>query len=451
MSKIAIISIPSQEYSFPSPSIFFLKGVLEKENIKSTCFDLNYAFMTKFKEDALYWCETGKGFKKEFDYFILDYFKKLKKFDYLCLSVFTFNSQNFTRRFLELIRPLTNAKIIIGGAGVENQQGEDFNGNIQFFDKELLERNLVDYVIKNEGDVSLPNLLKGLPYNFDQLDNVAEMAFSNFDDINFNNYKNKTVFVTGSRGCVRKCSFCDVAYFWPKYRYRPGHNIAEEIDYHYRKYGVTNFAFSDSLVNGNMKEFREFCSLLAEKNIPVNWEGQFIFRNNTTDKDWDNLKASGCKRVWVGIESGSEKVRSDMVKKFNNHALYDSIENLGKRNIKMVFLLLVGYPTETLEDYEQTLQLIRWSHNYKNLIEIRINPAMILPNTPLEKYHWYDSIENWKYKNEDGELDFAERYRRWEEANNLSLSLGYNIFPKHKEQKRLLDEKLKKYYETSKP
>lgn len=445
-SKIALISMPSQEYAFPAPSIFFLKGVLQKEGIESTCFDLNHAFMSEFQNDALYWCETGQNYKKEFDEFILNYFKRIEKYDYLCLSVFSFNSQNFTRRFLELIRPLTSAKIIIGGAGIENQQGEDINGNTQFFYKEMVENGFVDCVIKNEGDISLPNFFKGIDYNFDQLDDISDMAFSNFDDINFSDYKNKTVFITGSRGCVRKCSFCDVAYFWPKYRYRPGRKIAEEIKHHYSKYGVTNFAFSDSLVNGNMKEFREFCSILAVEKLPIQWEGQFIFRNNTTDKDWNDLKNSGCKRVWVGIESGSEKIRKDMVKKFDNTALYSSIENLGQRNIKMVFLLLVGYPTETLSDYEQTLDLIRWSKQYKDLIEIRINPAMILPNTPLENYHWYGDMENWLYKNADGELDFKERYRRWLESNDLATSLGFKIFPKHKEQKRLLDQKMSEYY-----
>ena len=367
MSKIAIISMPSQEYNFPAPSIFFLKGVLADQGIDSTCFDLNHMFMSKFKDDALYWCETGKGYKKEFNTFILQYFDKLKNYEYLCLSVFTFNSQNFTRQFLQLIRKLTTAKIIIGGSGIENQQGEDVNGNTQYFYKEMLTENLIDFVIKNEGDISLPNFFKGLDYNSNQLNNLTDMSFSNFDDIDFNNYNNQTIFVTGSRGCVRKCSFCDVSYFWPKYRYRPGDEIAKEIIFYYNKYNINNYAFSDSLVNGNMKEFRKFCSILTTQNIPIQWEGQFIFRNGTTQEDWDSLKGSGCKRIWIGIESGSEKIRIDMVKKFNNEALYNSIENAGKRNIKMVFLLIVGYPTETLEDYEQTLDLIRWSKRFKDL------------------------------------------------------------------------------------
>lgn len=446
MPSIALISMPSQEYIFPAPSIFFLKGALEKHGIDSTCFDLNHSFMSLFKGDALYWCETGKGFKPEFDDFILDFYSKIKHYDYLCLSVFTFNSQNFTRRFLELIRPLSKSKIIIGGAGVENQNGKNINGNTQFFDEEMFDKKLIDVVIKNEADVSLPNYFLNKKYDFNQLDDISNIAFSNFDDISFDDYENKTIFINGSRGCVRKCSFCDIKHYWPKYRFRPGEKIADEIIHHYNKYNVKNFAFSDSLVNGNMKEFRKFCSRLAQENLPIRWEGQFIFRNGTTEVDWDNIKKSGCKKIWIGIESGSEKIRNDMAKKFTNEALYDSIDNAGKRDINMNFLLLVGYPTETIKDYYQTLELIHKSKHFNKLIEIRVNPAMVLPNTPLEKMDWYGTIDNWKFKNEDGEIDFPERYRRWLEVNETALSLGYKISPTHKEQKRLLDIKLDEYY-----
>lgn len=448
MSDIALISTPSQDYYFPAPSIFFLKGALEKHNIPSTCFDLNHKFMSKFKEDGLLWCQTGKEFKPEFDEFILEYYNThLKNFKNLCLSVFTYNSQNFTRRFLELIRPLTSAKIIIGGAGIESQSGVAKNFDNVFFDKEMLDKNLVDVVIKNEGDISLPNYFKNIPYNFNQLDDISDIAYSNFDDISFDDYVSKTVFINGSRGCVRRCTFCDIGHYWKKYRFRPGNKIAEELIYHYEKYGVTNFAFSDSLVNGNMKEFRLFCSTLAKKNLPVEWEGQFIFRNGTTEKDWDNIQMSGCKRIWIGIESGSEKIRNDMDKKFTNKALYDSIENAGKRNIMMNFLLLVGYPTETLNEYEETLELLRKSKKYKNLIRVYVNPAMILPNTPMERMDWYDTMDNWKFINEEGEINFKERYRRWLETNKLAIDIGYKIKPDYNEQKTMLDMKLKELYD----
>lgn len=442
--KIALVSTPSQEYTYPAPSIFFLKGCLNRAGLSSICFDFNYSFMKKFGEKGLRWCETGTGYCKEFEDFIISYSNKFINFEWICISVFTYNSQNFTRKLLELIREKTSAKIVIGGTGIVNNQGADYDGHTQQFGDELLEKNLVDFVIKGDGDISLPNLIKGLPYTEGQLLDLKNLPYPDYSDINFDDYEYRTAIVTGSRGCVRDCTFCDVGFFWSKYKYRPGNEVANEIIHLYHLYGIKNFGFSDSLVNGSLKEFRVFCKTLADANLPINWQGQFIFRSGMTNEDWDNLKKSGCKKLWIGIESGSEKIRNDMKKKFSNKILYESVEHAAVRNIEMVYLLIVGYPTETKSDFQETLDFISWSAKYHKLIEIRINPAMILPNTQLEKIHWYGDIENWKYINDDGELDMKERYRRWNVGNELVATYRFKSYPRHKRQDELLQNRLKK-------
>lgn len=442
--KVALISTPSQEYAYPAPSIFFLKGCLNRAELNSTCFDFNHAFMKKFGEKALRWCETGDGYNNDFEQFILDYSKQFLNFDWLCISVFTYNSQNFTRKLLELIRKKTTAKIVIGGTGIVNNLGTDFDGHTQQFGDEMLEKKLVDYVIRGDGDVSLPNLINGMPYTEGQLLNLEELPYPDYSDINFEDYDSRTAIITGSRGCVRDCTFCDVGFFWSKYKYRPGKEVAEEIIHIHKTYGIKNFGFSDSLVNGSLKEFRIFCKILSEANLPISWQGQFIFRTGMTDNDWDYVKKSGCIKLWVGIESASEKVRNDMKKKFSNKVLFESVEQAAKRNINMVYLLIVGYPTETKADFQETLDFINWSAKYKELIEIRINPAMILPNTQLEKIHWYGDIDNWKYVNNDGELTMSERYERWVTGNDLVVFHKFKMYPRHKRQDEILQNRLNK-------
>ena len=156
-----------------------------------------------------------------------------------------------------------------------------------------------------------------------------------------------------------------------------------------------------------MKAFREFCVELAKANIPVKWRGMFIFRSGMTNKDWDMIKASGCHKLDIGIESGSERVRYDMKKKFTNECMYNSIDELGKRGITMTYLMMVGYPTETEKDFQDTIDLLKWSEKYKELIEVRTNIVMIVRNTPLfDDIAWYDHAETWRYINSEGELTF---------------------------------------------
>tara|TARA_B110000503_G_scaffold50160_1_gene81281 strand:- start:325 stop:750 length:426 start_codon:yes stop_codon:yes gene_type:complete len=115
-----------------------------------------------------------------------------------------------------------------------------------------------------------------------------------------------------------------------------------------------------------------------------------------------------------------------MKKKFSNADMYKSIEALGKRKINMLYLLIVGYPTETEKDFDDTLELLRRSVAYKRYVEVRCNIAMLLPNTELydEFYLHHDDDHLWKTQTTDGVLTYRVRYERWKKINMLVENLG---------------------------
>ena len=168
--------------------------------------------------------------------------------------------------------------------------------------------------------------------------------------------------ITGSRGCVRKCTFCDVKHYWPSFRYRSGKEIAEEMAQLFYQHGYKTFGFTDSLINGSLKAFRELCAELKGANIPTTWNGQFICRSEKQMPEslWADMAAAGCTDVNIGVESGSEQVRNHMKKKFSNDDMYYTFTMATKFKIQVVFNIIVGYPTETEENFEDTLTLLRW-------------------------------------------------------------------------------------------
>jgi len=444
--KIALVSMPSQNYWHPAPSIVFLKGLLNREGINSTCFDLNHAFLTEFGDDAIDWCETAQNYNPKYADFVEEYAERFVGYDYIGASVFTLNSQIFTRLFCRIIRTkFPNTKIILGGAGITNNHS-DLSDISMHFGEDMLKANLADYVVKGEGDKALPALLRGEKYEFPQMDDLSNLPIPDYSDIDFALYSKPTLVVTGSRGCVRQCTFCDVHANWKKYRYRPGEEVANEIIHQYYTYGIKHFHFSDSLVNGSLKEFRVFCKTLAKANLPIEWRGQFIFRSGMTEEDWDNLAASGCKGLWIGIESGSDAVRWHMKKKFTNKDMYESVHALGKRKINMLYLLIVGYPTETEEDYEETLELLRQSVPYKDYVEVRCNIAMLMPDTEIfeDKNLWHGEVQLWRSWTKDGELTYRVRYERWKNLHNLVNELGLTGDKRIKQQEKLILRKLEK-------
>jgi radical SAM superfamily enzyme YgiQ (UPF0313 family) len=202
--------------------------------------------------------------------------------------------------------------------------------------------------------------------------------------------------------------------------------------------GIKNFKFTDSLVNGSNKAWRELNNEIVDRKLDLNYTGQFIAKplGQTTQHDYDMAQKAGATKLFIGIESGSEAVRNHMGKKFNNISLYDTIENLSERNIMTHWMLITGYPTETEEDFEQTLQLIEQFKKYRDKITLSFVSFILLPDSPIAYQSKYDHIKfvkehedrdlvnYWLYEN-NPTLNFNERLRRFETARQFGLDCGY--------------------------
>jgi radical SAM superfamily enzyme YgiQ (UPF0313 family) len=358
------------------------------------------------------------------------------------ISVFTYQNRIAARLFCEHIRRLSNIKIVLGGQGLSD-------GGIQGqlgFGKQLYDENLIDFWIRSEGEVSLVELLRnntnypGINSDtFKQIDNLDTIPFPDYDDYDLDLYDRKVLPITGSRGCVRSCSFCDIHEHW-KYRYRDGRKIADEILYLSNKHGINTFSFSDSLINGNLKEFEKFIKILADHNKtavnPIAWTSQFIVRSKSQlgDEYWKNIAQSGGRNLAIGVETGSDRVRAHMNKRFTNQDLDYTMDMLSKFNITCEFLLIVGYPTETDQDFQETLDMFtRYKKYISNIVNITIGSTLgILPGTPLFNSAEEENIVLDKYENnwialDNPELTLSKRIQRRQTLKEHVLNLGYQI------------------------
>jgi len=318
--------------------------------------------------------------------------------DYVLVSFFSYLSQRFGMLFLPELRKNTQAMIIIGGAGIEGTNETSRFG----FGEKLKTAQIIDEYIVGEAEEILPVYFQqgsgpGIGNNkFKQIDDLDAQVFPDFSYYDLFKYRDVDDIITlpiiGSRGCVRKCTFCDVAKSSPKYRYRSGDNIAQEIIQHYENHGVTHFYFADSLVNGSYRAFNDMCDSLVKYNFkdPISWSGQYIIRSReTTPKNHFNLlKQSGCSTLFVGIESGADRVRREMGKKFTNDDIEFYLENFSQYGIKILFLFFTGYITETEEDHQETLAMFNRWQKYVATGTIEgietLNLLNILPGTPLD-------------------------------------------------------------------
>jgi hypothetical protein len=252
-----------------------------------------------------------------------------------------------------------------------------------------------------------------------------------------------TLPLVGSRGCVRKCSFCDIPFLWPKYKTRSAENIAQEVIEQYAQHDVQRFHFTDSLINGNQKNFRKLAEILAayrtKNSADFTITGQYICRSEEFESQeyYNLLSSAGFKILEIGIESGSEAVRWHMGKKFYNRDVDVLVERLHNANMKAVLLFIVGYPTETADDFRQTMDMLTKYQPYVEngtVVEACLGGTQhIDPNSALGKDpHIITSIDskgntdyfNWTYT-KNPELTFKERIRRRLVIMEHAQSLGY--------------------------
>ena len=447
MLDIVIVTVPGTLAKLPPAAPAILKSTVEAAGFSCKTIDFNikfYHLQHHNRQELENFFSTGLNVEIESvaEQLINRWVDEILEFDpsYVGISVFTYQNRKATELFCKLIKARSNKKIILGGQGLTD-------GGIlgaQGFAKNMIAQSLADHYIKSEAEYSLVELLKG---NFDypgidkdsfvQIEDLDSIPNPNYQDYELDLYENRLLPITASRGCVRACSFCDIHDHW-KYNYRSGDLVAKEMIELHKKYNNDQFYFTDSLINGNLLEFKKMCKVLAEYNTlgnNINWLAQYIVRaaKHLNEDYWSTLAKSGATKLAIGVETGSDNVRQHMNKKFTNDDLDYTMEMLEKYNISCIFLIIVGYPTETEKEFQETLAMFeKYKHLASNtIIDVNIGSTLgILPGTPLynnaSKYHIdIDTHENNWIANDNPELTLFERLRRIQVLRDHIEKLGY--------------------------
>ena len=467
--KVCLVSSAQLQYTRPSAGQAFLAGVCEHNNIYYVLKDMNVEFFHSAGQDAWDQCfaHITHGLRDlpiDLDKIVNDFLDQLirdivsEQCDCIALTVLTAHNQGWALKFLEKFKKISSIEIIAGGPGI-SVPCMFLKDHDMTFGRYLVNNNLLDYYVLGEGDVVFDQFLNGtrsaeglnsagVPETQQpQLDNLDALPMPSYRKFDFSLYPGvnleHTLSITASRGCVRRCSFCDVGTLWKKFRYRNGKNVADEIVKHYMDTGVTSFWFTDSLINGSLKAFINLLETLveykAQHGLPAfKLSSQFIIRPKEShpEKLFALMKAAGVDHLQVGIESGSQAVRDHIGKKFSNTDIDWHFEMCEKYKIKNWLLIMASYPTETKEDFEATLDMFRRYQKYivnKTALGINmLNPASILHGTPLESYIGKLGIEfasnNYDFTvATNPELTLQERYIRMIKTLRLAISLGYEV------------------------
>ena len=463
MLDIIIVSVPYIEYSAPPAAPATLKGYLNKLGMSSAARELNIEFRNQLKDPEMigeminYWTKIVSTLTSRSNsryHTLLDQYAKelcATPTRWIGLSIFSDDSHVFVLDFLKYLNKYlpSDCKILLGGHGVNIKILEPAGPYIHAY-------------IKGEGELALKELLQG---NFDypginsngkQIDDLDQLGYTDYSDYDLNAgydswYGGEIMIpITGSRGCVRDCSFCNVGSIWNKYKYRSGKSVTTEIIHNYEVHGLKNFYFTDSLINGNVKELKNMMRHLTEyrerTGADIRWGGQWIVRSQRElPKDYYQLiKSSGGFNITMGVETGSDSVRAHMKKNFTNKDLDAEMEQFSRHRISCGFFIMIGYPTETEKDFQDTLKMFSRYTKYVadgTIVGLAIGRGYIhIDGSPIKQDTNIISFttpgNNKKWKSNVANSNYLESIRRRLVAQNLlnnlewpSTNLEYELRP----------------------
>jgi hypothetical protein len=468
--KTAILAIPRLEPHRPPPGPAIVANLCASMGHQVVMYDLNIKLFNFCKKHNVDYhgldtifdkvsdpTQTQLEFLNSFMYYWADQLVH-KDYDYVMLGVFGMSAQWFAEHFLKILRPKIQSKIVIGGMGV------GVTGLLHkntCFGESMKSQNLIDDYIVGEAERSLISYLNGVPgpginnteiSQIEDIENLPVPDYSYFDLTEYDYLHNnqKEVYITGSRGCVRKCSYCDVEKFWPKYRYRSGNSIATEIIENYEKFGITRFYFTDSLINGSLKVFADMCDILSNYNFPtkISWSGQFIFRNQKAlpKNHFETMAKAGADILYVGVETGSDRLRREIGKNFSNDDIDFQLEQCSRYKVKVIPLMFTGYVTETLQDHIENLEIFRRWQKYVadgTIPGIELGSGLaVLQGAPIERMLDQYGMSFLLDQNQmpvntvwqsqiNPDLDIREQIRRRIEVHETAIKYKWPVWRQH--------------------
>jgi radical SAM superfamily enzyme YgiQ (UPF0313 family) len=204
-----------------------------------------------------------------------------------------------------------------------------------------------------------------------------------------------------TRGCSYRCSFCDVTALWGNRSvFRGLHSTIDELELLRDRSGKALISIVDDTFVLNRERVFEFSRTLVERRSNVRW-GCFGRINLMTPRLVEQMAESGCRAIFYGIDSGSQSVLDRTVKHVRAQDVVPVLRLSAQYFDRIEASFIWGYPFETLDDFERTLDLAGEASMLAPRVNVQLHMLSPLPMSPL-------------YREFGGELREPEAVdRRW--------------------------------------
>ena len=265
-------------------------------------------------------------------------------------------------------------KVVLGGP------------HVHFEHRDVINDPAVDFCVRGEGELTTLELIKTVLEN-GNLQEVKGITFkegdevivtpdrpyvANLDTLSFpaRELLQSPVYrglwtegktftpMLATRGCPYLCQFCDAPAIWGRvHRRRSAENVLDELEQVYNEFGVRYVRFVDDLLVANKKWAIELCRGIRKRCLnDLSWacDGRVGLMSYEL---LEELKKANCKVIFYGIEFGNQRILDFCKKGFTIEQVKETIEMTSKVGVSSYGYFMLGYPTETIETVEDTINL----------------------------------------------------------------------------------------------
>lgn len=272
-----------------------------------------------------------------------------------------------------------------------------------------------DFVVRGEGEVTLAELLERLDGTPDTLAQIAGISFRNaanelltsgrrenlkdldalafpaWDLVDVERYRRAwarqgrfSMNMSTTRGCPFHCNWCAKPIWGQRYAVRSPENVVAELEWLRTAFTPGHISFVDDIFGLKPGWTRAFADLVRKRGAVTPFKCLSRADLLLRDGEVEALRDAGCQTVWMGAESGSQKVLDAMDKGTQVEQIVEAARRLRAAGIRFGFFLQFGYPGETSQDIEATRRLVR---------ECQPDDIGISVSYPLPGTKFYDQVQ----------------------------------------------------------
>lgn len=284
---------------------------------------------------------------------------------------------------VDLIKSIDPNTVVVGGGP-----------HCSSYPEQTLQESGLDIVVVGEGDLTIRDIVNGkyegrtkIHLKGQPLENLDDLPFPAYDLYDHRKYrvpksiarKLPAAWIESSRGCVYGCIYCNKNIFGRRFRTKSAERVVEEM-VRLKNMGIREVHFTDDAFTTDIKRAKRICDLLIERRVNLDFALINGIRVNQVDLELlRKLKAAGCYKIFLGLESGNQQILNNIRKGQTLQQVVQAVAWAKQAGLEILGSFMIGLPGETEATMNDTIQFAK-----KLPIDLAKMSILIpLPATPI--------------------------------------------------------------------